>query len=475
MPPRGDGRIIFDITTSMRWYGPPAGIVRVERQLALWASAHVQNVVFVFFDPRCLAYCALTCGAREFLTGEATLDTLGLTHPALPGGRRTDRIPPSLRSVFLWGTQTRRKALKRLETLRLTTRYAWIKLLADCLQRRLMSRKYSKFMMREDGTRRPFYPYEMVIGPPITFVRDDTLVCTGGGWENTNILALDNLKAQCGFRMILLCHDLIPLMFPRFFRDHDVKFFEKYMRVALAIADSVVVNSHAVERDIRQYCKQEGIAVKSLTLGSLGFDIERRYSRAEAALPVGLRPNHFVLFVSTIEPRKGHALVWKVWRRLMAEGVPQAEDFKLVFVGRIGWMVDDLLSEMRTDLQVAGRVLLIQEADDDLLAILYRHAAFCVYPSMYEGYGLPLLEAFSHGKGVLASTGGALPELAQELSPCIDPTDVQAWYEVMKKWIQTPEVRDSYEREIKKRFRHSTWSEVAERFFDDIYAVESVD
>ena len=92
---------------------------------------------------------------------------------------------------------------------------------ADLLQRRIMSGKYRKFMLREDDTRRPFLPYDMVVGGRIKFERGDILVCAGSGWGHTNIESLSELKSRMGFRMVLLCHDLIPLMFPHFFRASD--------------------------------------------------------------------------------------------------------------------------------------------------------------------------------------------------------------------------------------------------------------
>ena len=76
--------------------------------------------------------------------------------------------------------------------------------------------------------------------------------------------------------------------------------------------------------------------------------------------------------------------------------------------------------------------------EDSGIAALYRGAAFCLYPSRYEGYGLPVVEAFSYGKAVLASTGGALPEVVDGFSPCLDPLDAEAWRRMLRTWIEDP-------------------------------------
>src|SRR5258708_5458638 len=269
MQPGKGGRIVFDVSTSMRWTGPPVGIVRVERELASWAHANVPGVVFVFFDPGWLAYREVTYDIRQFLSGEAALDIFGVTYPARPGKRRTDRIPAALKQPVLWLTQSRRMALSRLERLRLGTRRPWLARLADRLQRRIMSAKYRTFMLCEDAGRRPFVPYDMAVGARMKLERDDILVCAGSGWGHTNIESLCELQSLIGFRMALLCHDLIPLMFPHLFKDADVAAFRNYMNRMLGVADPIVVNSRKVEADCRVYCAQQGIVGPKVTVASL--------------------------------------------------------------------------------------------------------------------------------------------------------------------------------------------------------------
>jgi glycosyltransferase involved in cell wall biosynthesis len=325
-------------------------------------------------------------------------------------------------------------------------------------------------MIRADDSRRPLLPYEMAVGAPIEFKRSDTLVCVGLGWGCTNINAVAALKTRSGFRMVLLCHDLIPLLFPHFYLARDVDYFRSYMDKALAIVDRIAVTSRRVEADCRTYCADHGIRDPEIVVTPLGFDLGAA-SRSAAELPSGLRPGQFAMLVSTIEPRKGHRLLHTIWRRLMAAGVPQTTGFKLVFVGRPGWMVEDLLADIENDV-VTGQIVVIGDADDDMLAALYQGSAFSVYPSLYEGYGLPVIEAFSHGKAVLTSTGGALPELAQGFSPCLDPTDEEAWYEAIRLWIESPQARAPYEQKIRDHFRHPSWSEAAAHFFASIAAAK---
>jgi glycosyltransferase involved in cell wall biosynthesis len=151
--------------------------------------------------------------------------------------------------------------------------------------------------------------------------------------------------------------------------------------------------------------------------------------------------------------------------KLIEAGIAQRARFKLVFAGRKGWMVDDLMQDLRRNPRIAGTLHVLPDADDATVSALYRDAAFCLYPSRYEGYGLPLVEAFRHGKAVLASTGGAVPEVVGSFSPCLDPTDGEAWRRMLETWIEDPAARAVYETRIRASFRHPDWDESARTFF----------
>ena len=162
------------------------------------------------------------------------------------------------------------------------------------------------------------------------------------------------------------------------------------------------------------------------------------------------------MFVSTIEPRKGHRLVLKIWNRLLQERIPQTLDVTLLLVGRPGWMVDDLLEKLAT----IDRIRILNNISDRELGRLYDQADFCIYPSEYEGYGLPVVEALARGKAVLASNVGVVPELKTSLLQPLPPNDEHAWYEAIKSWLAKPRVLDGA-----SDFRHPTWDEAAAQAF----------
>jgi len=232
----------------------------------------------------------------------------------------------------------------------------------------------------------------------------------------------------------------------------------------------VIFGARRIKSDVEAYCRTLGISLRATAVTPFGSDAVRQHPASARPLRPGIERDRYALLVSTIEPRKGHELLYRVWKRLLADGIPQAGNFKLVFVGRPGWMMEKLLGEIAADRDLGDTLQIISFAGDDELATLYANAAFCVYPSLYEGYGLPVVEAFSYGKAVIASTGGAIPEVAGEFSPCLDPKDEESWYRTLRGWIENPSLRAPYEDAIRTRYRHTSWNEASAKLYELIDA-----
>jgi glycosyltransferase involved in cell wall biosynthesis len=163
--------------------------------------------------------------------------------------------------------------------------------------------------------------------------------------------------------------------------------------------------------------------------------------------------------VGTIEPRKGHRLMLDLWQELLARGIPQRANMTLLFAGRRGWKTDALMQDIEA--ARGPHFIHLDEVWDARLERLYADCAFCVMPSAYEGFGLPIVEAFAHGKATLASTGGALPEVAGDLSPCLPLDDRGLWLDTLERWLMDASERQHYEARIRASFHRREWRDVA--------------
>ena len=144
-----------------------------------------------------------------------------------------------------------------------------------------------------------------------------------------------------------------------------------------------------------------------------------------------------MLMVGTIEARKNHGAMLRVWRRML-QTMPEAEVPDLVFAGKIGWLTTDLIQQLNNADWLGGKIRFINSPTEADLANLYQHCLFSVFPSLYEGWGLPVTESLGFGKTVVASHCSAIPEAGGEFCAYFDPDNINDAYEVICGLIENP-------------------------------------
>jgi glycosyltransferase involved in cell wall biosynthesis len=176
-----------------------------------------------------------------------------------------------------------------------------------------------------------------------------------------------------------------------------------------------------------------------------------------ADVPAPPGPPYF-LFVGNLEPRKNLARALRAFARI----APSLAGTRFVIAGRPGWKYDDVLRELqRRELQ--GRVEVRGYVHEDELASLYRHALAFVYPSLYEGFGLPVIEAMACGAPVLTSRVSALPELAEGAAVLVDPTDEAALADAMHALATDETLRVRLRASGRARAAQYSWEATADR------------
>jgi glycosyltransferase involved in cell wall biosynthesis len=223
----------------------------------------------------------------------------------------------------------------------------------------------------------------------------------------------------CLAARLVSVHDLTALRFPEMCTP-DVRRMPNMLRRALAGGAHVHTDSRFVADEVIDLLDAEPDQVHVIAPG-VHFDAER-LSRAQAAGPV-LDGRPFVLALGTVEPRKA----LPVLVRAFADVSPRVPDVCLVIAGADGWGVDDFneaLAELLPD--VRTRVIRMRDVDDDLRDRLLVQCSVFVYPSLYEGFGFPPLEAMRAGRPVVSTTAGSLPEVLGDAAMLVGPSDSEA-------------------------------------------------
>jgi glycosyltransferase involved in cell wall biosynthesis len=220
-------------------------------------------------------------------------------------------------------------------------------------------------------------------------------------WGQPTNLPL-SLRRRC--LRILTIHDLVAYVRPESMRRRSWLRTRFLLKPIARVADAIAADSIATKN---LACKYLGISEEQVTVVYAAAQREfRPISRGEATDTVGrafgLLPN-YVLSVGTIEPRKDHLTLLRAFER-----IPNAP--VLVLAGGAGWRCGRILERIKSD-ERDGRVVYLGRVRDELLPALYSAARFSVYPSLYEGFGLPVLESMACGCPVLCSDSSCLPEV----------------------------------------------------------------
>lgn len=284
-----------------------------------------------------------------------------------------------------------------------------------------------------------------------------TTYCSiGMDWIHNDLDHLSARQRVMGFRVALMVHDLLPEVTPEFSGLDMTAHFARIVR----LADVVVVNSDATERDLRNFAGSHGLdvpAVVKLPMGSALRDLDPIAPTLTNGSPL---PDNYILCVGTITIRKNHQLLFDVWEQLITEHGPDNTP-PLIIAGTKGWLSDETMSRLTRTPAFAGIVHHIAHATDENIAWLYQHCTFTVYPSHYEGWGLPVSESHDFGKVCLTTNTSSLPEAGEGLAELLDPHDRTLWRErVWNYWTNT-EHRHTREQAIRDDHHHITAQDAA--------------
>jgi glycosyltransferase involved in cell wall biosynthesis len=317
-----------------------------------------------------------------------------------------------------------------------------------------------RFLRRTLRAKRLAYWRPVALGDRTeSFHAGDILVCLGTSWENPRYAGLLRHARERGVRIAVLIHDIIPVACPGFVDAALHRRFAPWLEGVLRNSALVLTNSEHSRDALLDHAARQQLAVppaKVLRFGT-GFPTlaatDDRRADAEFGAP-------FVLYVSTIEIRKNHALLLRVWRRLLekhgAAAVP-----RLIFIGRIGWLVDDVLAELSRVGSLRDKVRILSGLSDAAVDAAYRQCLFTVFPSLMEGWGLPVEESLEQGKLCVASDRGAIPEVGGDLVDYFDVADDASAFAAIERVIFDGRYRAGREARIRTQFHPRSWADCA--------------
>lgn len=411
-------RIWMNVTTSSRWTRPAMGIVRVEQEL-------VKELGRLYGDR--FALCVLKDGALVPFYSD-TQDESVETAYFWPDHSR--RVPGGSAVEFSSGGKTIRA----------------------------VSMDRAGSYGSANGNRTP--PGERSIG------LGDIVISIGLDWDTGVIDLFLEMKRRIGIRLITCCYDLIPILFPQWCVGEVAVRFEQYFTKLAWCSDLILCISQQSKKDYLALAERLGFPPVPTTVIPLGDNVgpdraADKNSLQGISTDVAQTLNDaFILCVGTIERRKNHEILYRAYHLLARAG--KLDDVpRLVFVGMHGWGVHDLLNDMALDPLMRDKIVQLHHVSDTELSLLYEKAAFIVYPSFYEGWGLPVGEALALGKVVVASDQGAIPEVGGNLVLYADPWNPRDWADTIHGLSVAPDRLERRRMKVIDEYHNRNWTDTA--------------
>jgi len=325
------------------------------------------------------------------------------------------------------------------------------------------------------GAMAPSGPAPKVTVTPVSDLAGpgDTVFVLGAFWADPALPGHLLRLRQAGVEVATLVHDLIPILFPQYVAGHHGQTFHAALHGSLAYTSRYIANSDCTARDLQQFLEvhDADTPVDTVPLAQTGLD-DGSTTAPKPATPYALLQETarvrgeikallkqpYALYVGTWDIRKNLWRLARAWDRLMADR--DIEVPKLVLAGAPGWGNDDFARMMEATGNLGGLIELIHAPSDAELDFLYRHCDFTVFPSLYEGWGLPVGEGLSYGKTALAAEISSIPEVGGDLVAYCDPTSVRSIADTARRLIADPGARRTLESRISQA-RLRQWSDVA--------------
>ncbi|AMN40075.1 glycosyltransferase [Rhodoplanes sp. Z2-YC6860] len=294
---------------------------------------------------------------------------------------------------------------------------------------------------------------------PAQFSPGDCLFAPGSFWLGGYAPQMAAMARSGGAIVAAFVHDVMLLSHPRWTAPYHSEQFRRGIEGFLPLCSAVVCNSENTLQELRAHA---GWAVRGATSVCRLADVP---DTGIAAATVSEREDihdlvkrTYALFVSTLIPRKNHRLLLLAWQRLWSRFGERTPWLLLAGDGAPDAATAQLLAQPQS---FGHRVMRLTGVSDGDLEVLYRHAWLTVYPSLGEGYGLPVAEALARGKVCLATTCGGLAEIAPDLVDVIDAHDPEMLAGKLASYIDRPESLTQREDAIRAKYRATRWSDTA--------------
>lgn len=261
--------------------------------------------------------------------------------------------------------------------------------------------------------------------------------------------------------VVVTVHDMIPMIMPELFTRETVRHFHGLVD-GLCRSDQVICVSESTKRDFLHFTHTvpaEHVHVTPLAASPELQPVTDPHLLSCARERFGLKPNdRVILSLCTLEPRKNLATLLTAFETLQRHS--SLDSIKLLLAGSVGWKSAPLLDRLRES-SASSNILLLGHVTEEELPVLYSLAEVFVYPSLYEGFGLPPLEAMSCGTPVIVGNTSSIPEVTGEAGLTIDPQSPVELTTALERVLASESLRRQLAQQCEVQAKKFSWARTA--------------
>lgn len=281
---------------------------------------------------------------------------------------------------------------------------------------------------------------------------DDKIFIAWGEWWDQTWLNKMKSYANSGAKLYPVCHDILPMVVPQFSGNSDS--LASFVTQLFPISTAVLTISKSTKRDLTKWMTQHKLTAPTIELFSLGEDFEfskTTVSDSHMVSKYGITKDEYLMYVSTIEARKNHTLLYYVYKLAHSRNIKLP---KLLIIGRVGHDTSEIIKFIKEDSDVNQLLQICDFVNDNELNWLYENCKFTVMPSFYEGWGLPVVESIARGKSAICSNTSSLNEISDDYVIRFNPASTDECLHAITAMAE-PQTLERYRANTKKYKLHS--------------------
>lgn len=278
------------------------------------------------------------------------------------------------------------------------------------------------------------------------------------------------ILSQNGFKIVSFIYDMIPILYPQYIKETSVVRFPAYLKAVFEYANLILFDSNSAKNDC--------IAYKTSQNYPRQIPFETVYLGGDFLVPANPTPKEeiakllkkkYILFVGTLEPRKKQNLLLEAFETL----APIYKDLNLIFIGKEGWKVEELVQKIATHPLLHKQLFWLQEIQDDTLTLFYQNAFIVTYLSAYEGYGLPIAESLHFGNITVAFKNSSIYEVGGDFVEYVEPHTKANLIETLTFYYQNKHHYDLRKSTIKYDYKPITWTNSIDEMISKLHQFTS--